>query len=107
MSKSSTLTNKIIDFIYRQGGYVWRASSVGIYDKARGVYRTAPKKGVSDILACYRGRLVAVEVKVGRDRLSPEQDGFLKNIRHAGGIAFVARDFESFTDQWKAQLSTA
>lgn len=109
MSESSNLTNQIIDFIYRQGGYAWRASSVGIYDQQKGAYRTAPKKGVSDILACIPpiGRLVAIEIKIGKDRLSPEQQGFLENISAAGGIAFVASDFEGFLKQWSEKLSTA
>ena len=103
MSAATKLTNQIIDFIYRQGGYAWRASSAGIYDQRKQAYRTAAKKGVSDILACLppAGRLVAVEVKIGKDRLSPEQEGFIQNIRHAGGAAFVAKDFEGFLKEWK------
>src|SRR3990167_3031974 len=100
MSDASNLTNQIIDYIYSVGGYAWRASSVGVYDTKTHAYRTAPKKGVSDILACYKGRLVAVEIKIGKDRLSDEQIGFMRNIQHVGGIAFVATDFESFINSW-------
>ena len=101
MSEANDLTNKIIDFIYRQGGYAWRASSVGVYDTKIQSFRTAAKKGVSDILACYEGRLIAIEVKIGKDRLSDEQTGFIANIRHASGYAFIATDFESFITEWE------
>ena len=104
MSRANELTNNIIDFIYRQGGYAWRASSVGIFDQSRGLYRTAAKKGVSDILACRNGRLIAIEVKIGKDRLSLEQEGFLKNIEHAGGLSVVATSLDSFKEWWYNNL---
>ena len=105
MSRASELTNQIIDHVYRCGGYAWRANSVGIYDEKKGVHRAGAKKGVSDVLACYRGVLVAVEVKMGRDRLRPEQEGFIANIRHVGGRAFVAKDFDSFREEWERQVA--
>lgn len=76
-----------------------------MFDKQKGLFRTAPKKGVADILACYKGRLIAVEVKIGKDRLSPEQEGFLKNIEHYGGSSCVARTLEDFEDWWKTILT--
>ena len=101
MSKAaSDLTNNIINFIYRQGGYAWRASSVGVFDSKQMHFRAAAKKGVADVLSCFKGRLVAVEVKIGKDRLSDEQDGFIKNVEKAGGCAFVAADFEQFKIHW-------
>ena len=104
MSDASNLTNQIIDYIYSVGGYAWRASSVGVYDTKTHAYRTAPKKGVSDVLACWKGKLIAVEIKIGKDRLSDEQAGFLCNIIHAGGIAFTAKDFDNFKEQWKKEV---
>lgn len=105
MSRATELTNQIIDFIYRQGGYAWRSSSVGVFDTKQQRFRAAAKKGVADVLACYRGRLVAVEVKIGTDRLSDEQDGFLRNVGAAGGIGFVAKDFDGFKEQWQTNLT--
>jgi hypothetical protein len=103
---ANNLTNSIIGHIYFQGGYAWRAESTGIMDKAKGVMRTAPKKGVADILGCYKGFLVAIEVKIGKDRLSDEQEGFLKNIQQHGGYACVAKDMETFKEWWKEMVST-
>ena len=108
MSQATELTNQIIDYIYQKGGYAWRASSVGIYDQQRGAYRTAAKKGVADVLACFNGRLIAIEIKIGKDRLSPEQQGFIENIKNSLGRAFVVSDFEQFECEWlkiSAELS--
>lgn len=101
MSSATELTNQIIDYVYRQGGYAWRASSVGVYDSKMQKFRAAAKKGVSDVLVCFMGNLVAVEVKIGKDRLSDEQVGFMRNIDHAGGHSIVASDFEQFVVSWK------
>ena len=101
MSKASAeLTNQVIDHIYRAGGYVWRAASVGVFDTKQMHFRAAAKKGVSDVLACFKGRLIAVEIKIGTDRLSEEQEGFMRNVEHAGGVAIVATDIESFKAEW-------
>ena len=101
MSQSNELTQKILKFLFLEGVYAWRASQTGVYDTRRAIYRTAPKKGVADILACYKGYLVAIEVKIGKDKLSPEQAGFLKSIRQAGGRAFVATSYAQFIIEWQ------
>ena len=103
MSKANELTTAILDHLYRNGAFGWRSESAGVFDQRLGLYRTSPKRGVSDILAMLppNGRLLACEVKVGKDRLSPEQTGFLANIKHYGGLTFVAKDFESFKEWFK------
>jgi len=102
MSAASTLTNQIIDRVYRSGGYAWRASSIGVYDAKIASFRASAKKGVADVLAVLppAGRLVAIEIKIGKDRLSPEQTGFLENVTHAGGLSFVAHDLAGFEEWW-------
>lgn len=103
MSVATKLTNQIIDFIYRNNGYAWRASSVGVFDTKRAMFRTSAKKGVADILAVFKGQLIAIEVKIGKDRLSLEQEGFLMNVSAAGGNTFIASDFISFKEWWAKQ----
>ena len=103
ISITNQLTNQILHFLYEHGAYAWRQNTGGVYDQKRGIYRTAPKKGISDILCCYRGQLIAIEIKIGSDRLSPEQEGFLENISAVGGNSCVARDFEGFKKWWEGQ----
>lgn len=107
MSKASAdLTNQVINHIYRAGGYAWRATSVGVFDTKQMHFRAAAKKGVADVLACFKGRLIAIEIKIGTDRLSDEQEGFMRNVQHAGGVAIVAKTYEEFVHIFD-QLSTS
>lgn len=51
--------------------------------------------GVADLLICLSGgRYCAVEVKTKTGTTSALQDDFLRRVRVAGGIAFVARSIE-------------
>lgn len=99
-------------------GYFWRNNNVGVFDKAKNIYRKpssqfAPK-GVSDILGVHKGKFVAIEVKSEKqfayverliERTSErgirlylpksknevhliEQIVFLENIKKQGGIGF-------------------
>ena len=52
------------------------------------------RRGVPDILACYRGRFCAFEVKAPRGRLTPHQTAELEAVRRAGGIAAEVRSLE-------------
>lgn len=46
--------------------------------------------GIADLLVCYEGRFVAIEVKRPGCKPTPLQSAFLESIRRTGGIAFVA-----------------
>ncbi len=48
-------------------------------------------KGVADIIACYKGRAIAIEVKSGTGMIRPEQTEWLRDWERAGGLAMVAR----------------
>lgn len=55
--------------------------------------------GTPDLLACYRGRFIAIEVKQYDNRLSEVQQHALEMISAAGGlvtVAFPNFDFETW-----------
>ncbi len=52
--------------------------------------------GTADISATIQGKSVKIEVKIGTDKQSPAQKDYQKKIECAGGIYFVAKDFQSF-----------
>jgi len=52
------------------------------------------KVGVPDILACWQGKFVGIEVKTPSGRLTPLQLHNLDHIRRNGGISIVARCLE-------------
>lgn len=97
-------TGRIVDFLNAQGFVVWRQNTTGIYDAAKGVWRKNPnnRKGVADIIGFDRsGLFVAVEVKIGEDRLSDNQAEFLTQVKMAGGMAMVARSWVDFLQKWE------
>jgi hypothetical protein len=106
MSKSTTnaLTSALLEYLLRLPGcFAWRQNTAGVFDLARQLYRPAPKRGVCDIIALYRGRFVGIEVKTGKDRLRPEQKSFIASIERAGGSVIVASSYEQFIKEWNAK----
>ena len=53
-----------------------------------------PSTGVPDILACYKGRFIGIEVKTPTGRLTKIQQYHIDQINKSGGIAFVATSIE-------------
>ncbi|GAF74779.1 unnamed protein product [marine sediment metagenome] len=58
-------------------------------------------RSTSDILACLKGRYVAIEVKVGKDETKKGQSRFLKDVIKAKGIGIVAYSLEVVKYQLK------
>lgn len=50
--------------------------------------------GVSDLLVCYKGRFVAIEVKLPGGKPTDKQSAFLAEIVAAQGVAGTARTIE-------------
>lgn len=77
--KEQAYQKKIIDFLKSKGAYVVKIIS-------------ASQAGVPDVICCYRGRFVAVEVKRPETvrNVSRLQAYNLDKIQEAGGIGFVA-----------------
>jgi len=61
---------------------------------------TTNKNGTPDIVACYQGRFVAIEVKApGKLRtVSKLQQYQIDRINEAGGLAFAADSLETVKD---------
>lgn len=76
---------------------VWRLNNGAFYNPAGRLIRVGPK-GLPDVDGWIGidGRAVrlAIEVKVGRDKMSPEQESFKNALNAAGGIYVIARTVE-------------
>ncbi len=81
----------VVRFLQKQGAWVVRLRA-----------GWGMRRGLPDILACYRGRLIAVEVKTGRGRLTPHQQAELDRLRSAGAVVCVGT-----ADEVQAQLQQA
>jgi VRR-NUC domain len=60
-------------------------------------------KGVSDILgfSSKTGQMIAVEVKIGKDKLSPAQEKFRDNLTAAGGRFIEAKYYQQFLHEFR------
>ena len=56
------------------------------------------ERGVADLICCWRGHFLAIEVKTRKGALSDDQARFLERIKAAGGIALVARSVDDVID---------
>ena len=53
-------------------------------------------RGTADIHAIIKGRAVKIEVKIKADSQSIWQKAYQKDVEKAGGIYYIAKDFDSF-----------
>lgn len=74
------IQKKILNFINAQPGCYAIKITAGMYQKS----------GISDILACVKGRFVAIEVKRPGEKPTPLQEAFLAKVICTGGRAFAA-----------------
>ena len=92
------IENAILEYLSYLPGTYWKTNNIGVYDVARKVHRKPGKyfrRGVADIIGIDgTGKLVAIEVKTKKGRVSPSQKEFLEDINKYGGIGFVARSVD-------------
>lgn len=49
------------------------------------------RSGVPDLLICYKGKFIGIELKAEKGKVSELQNRELKQIRDSGGMGFVVR----------------
>ena len=57
--------------------------------------------GIADLIGIYKGRYLAIEVKVPGRKPSDRQQAFLDRVNHEGGLAFVATGVEDVMEKLK------
>jgi len=116
------LTKCITDFLKLSGWQAERISSMGrMIDKrvintdCLGRQRTigslqyikgTSTNGTADISATIKGRSVKIEVKIGKDRMSQDQIKYRDAIIRAGGIYFIATDFDMFMEWYNNYIQS-
>lgn len=73
--------NRLKEIISERGGWFVKYWGGGYFTR----------KGVPDLLCCYRGRFLAIEVKAENGKVSAEQTQEIAKIKNSGGIALVLR----------------
>lgn len=103
---ANRITNNVIRVINMQPGcFAFRVNNVGVWDSGKGIYRKGnTMKGISDILACVKGRMFAIEVKAGKDVISFDQQKFMTLVTQSGGKTFVAHSTDGFIEWFTSVL---
>lgn len=87
------LQTKIIKWLEEHGAIVLRTNS-GVFTGASGNRVQGGWAGVSDLNVCWRGKFVAIEIKVEGRQLTKMQQKYLDRVNASGGLAFVARSVD-------------
>ncbi len=82
------IQKKIMDFLKKCNGVFFKFPA--------GAFMS--RQGVSDILGCYDGRFVAIEVKSEKGNATKLQRLFIDKIRESGGIAGIVRSVDDVID---------
>ena len=109
---ANALTYAIISWINLNGYQAERISTTGRYvDNSKivtdvlgnrkkigsGKYiKGTGTKGSADISATIKGKSIKIEVKIGKDKQSEAQIKYQQMIEKAGGIYFIAKNFNEF-----------
>jgi hypothetical protein len=117
---SNGLTKAVIDWLNLSCHMAERSSNEGRvidnrktytdtvgFTKTIGTVKRIPSsgtKGTSDIKATIGGRMVAIEVKIGKDRQSEAQRQYQERIEKAGGIYWIVKSFEDFHKKYTSLL---
>ncbi len=97
------LTACIVAYAKLTGAFASRLNNTGIYRGGK-YTRSTSRRGLPDVLVTRGGQSLFIEVKVGRDKMSQWQQAVRDDQQQAGGLYYVAKDFESFK-QWYDNLN--
>ena len=94
------LTQCVTSWLQLHGYFAGRVNTTGTYNKKLGRFiHSGSRKGMADVTAVINGRHVSIEIKIGRDRLRPEQLKVKNEVEQAGGCYIVAASFDNFLEQ--------
>lgn len=92
--KESALQKQIIDYMTGRGAYV--VNNHG---------SSYSHKGVADLSVCYQGKYIAVECKVGKNKLSEAQKVHAERLKRAGGVTIVPYSLDEFISTFERLMN--
>lgn len=96
-SPANQLTSDIIKLVRLKGGAAYRINSQGQYDEKLGKWRNSGMKaGLPDIMVCYQGQFIGIEVKIGRDKQSAIQQVRQIEIEASKGKYYIVKNLQDF-----------
>ena len=95
MMTEGELQDKIRLALGRIPGLVLWRNNIGRTQSAKGwIWYGVGNPGGADLIGCYLGRFVAIEVKTATGRQSPEQRDWQGVVERAGGVYLLVRSVE-------------
>lgn len=90
MAAEKVFENKLKKYLKSKGAWLVKYWGGGVYTQA----------GIPDLLICYKGKFIGIEVKAETGHASELQLRTIDDIKKAGGIAFVLfpKDFDKFVE---------
>lgn len=102
MSVTNDLTNSCIKYLTLMNYKVWRNNNGAVYDPTNKCFRRSKTKllGVPDIIGFHKqtGVFIGVEIKVGKDKLSPEQIAFRDEAIKSNCICLVVKEINDLIE---------
>lgn len=101
--KEDAIEFKILQWLNANGVFAWKVNVRGYYDEKRGFWRKNNNiyaiNGQSDIVGVLPdGKLLAIEVKGKKTRVSLDQEHFIHCVKEKDGVAFIARSIQDVID---------
>lgn len=88
MGKEKNIENKVKKYLKEHGAYVVKVHG--------GFYGTT---GTPDLLVCYKGKFIGIEMKAPGEEATPIQKQRLRQIKKAGGFGIVADSLDDVKNQ--------
>lgn len=102
---TNALTREALRVLSICGFEAWRQNNGGVYDPTKKIFRAnSSTPGISDIIGYHKktGCIIAVEIKTGKDKLSPFQERFIAGVIASGGYAYVVKTVDDLTELLKS-----
>lgn len=81
--KESVLQRQVIAYLRERGAYVFKV-----------VGSPYQQRGTPDLLVCWKGKFIGIELKVLGQDATPMQDHEIRRIIQAGGCGAVVKSLE-------------
>lgn len=94
---ANSLTKCVVEYIRLSGGFASRISNQGTFSRKLNRYIPATsRKGLADVIGCYKGKNLNIEIKIKKDVQSEHQKKIESEIIRSGGLYYIAKDFTDF-----------
>lgn len=94
---ASILTKAVVAILAANGWFVWKGGG-GCARNKQGDWFRIGAVGAPDLYAIKGGETLFIEIKAGKDRLSPAQESFKEQVEKHGGDYLVVHHLEDMIE---------